>query len=127
MDHKSSFFKKADILLAAALLLLGFGSLLLLQRGQTDGAYVRVTVDGKLYASYALSGEQIVRIATPYGENLLRIDGDGARMIDADCHGKDCVESGAIAKQGQMILCLPHRLCVTITGEEGGAPDAVSY
>lgn len=88
---------------------------------------MRVTVDGDLYGTYALAEEQTVRIDTAYGTNVLRIEGGSVRMTEADCPNHDCVEKGAIDRQGQIILCLPHRLSVTVTGGEGGAPDAISY
>ena len=106
MDHKPSFFKKADIFLAIALLLLGFGSLALLKNSQKDGAFVRVTVDGSVYGTYRLDEEQTVEIETAYGRNVLRIEDGKVRMKEADCPNKDCVEKGAIAKTGQVILCL---------------------
>ena len=127
MDHKPSFFNKADIFLAVALLLLGFGSLALLRSGQKDGAFVRVTVDGALYGTYALSEERTVQIDTAYGSNTLRIEGGRVRMEEADCPNKDCVEKGAISKTGQIILCLPHKLSVTVVNEGEETPDAISY
>ena len=127
MDHKPSFFKKADIFLAIALLLLGFGSLALLKNSQKDGAFARVTVDGSVYGTYRLDEEQTVEIETAYGRNVLRIEGGRVRMEEADCPNKDCVEKGAIAKTGQVILCLPHKLSVTVVNEGEEAPDAISY
>ncbi len=126
MDHRFSFFKKADIVLAIALLLLGFGSLALLKGAQKDGSTVRVTVDGSLYGSYALDEDRTVEIVTAHGSNVLHIEDGRVRITEADCPNQDCVEKGAISRQGQIILCLPHKLSVTIT-EEGGGPDAISY
>ena len=127
MDHKPSFFKKADIFLAIALLLLGFGSLALLRSGQKDGALARVTVDGRVYGTYSLAEAQTVKIETAYGSNTLRIEGGRVWVSEADCPNRDCVEKGAIAKTGQIILCLPHKLAVTIVNEGEEAPDAISY
>ena len=127
MEHRPSFFKKADIFLAIALLLLGFGTLALLKSGQKDGSFARVTVDGTLYGTYRLDEDRTVDIETPYGRNVLRIEGGKAFMQEADCPNHDCVEKGAVAKTGQIILCLPHKLAVTIVNEGEEAPDAISY
>ena len=127
MDHKVSFFKKADIFLAIALLLLGFGSLALLKSGQKDGAFARVTVDGSVYGTYRLDEDQTVEIETAYGRNVLRIEGGSVRMQEADCPNHDCVEKGAISQTNQIILCLPHKLSVTVVNEGEEAPDAISY
>ena len=127
MDHKISFFKKADIVLAVALLLLGLGSFLLLQNLQEAGDTVTVTVDGTVYGTYPLSEDRTLTVDTGRGTNTLRIEGGRVWISEADCPNHDCVEKGAIAKQGQIILCLPHKLSVTITEQEGGGADAVSY
>lgn len=128
MDHKSSFFKKADLFLAVALLLLGFAAFALLRSGQKDGSFARVTVGGSLYGTYALAEDQTVEIETAYGRNVLRIEGGKAFMQEADCPNHDCVEKGAVAKTGQIILCLPHRLAVTIVNDDKEeANDAISY
>jgi len=126
MDHKNSFFKKADIFLAVALLLLGFGSLALLKSAQKEGSVAVVTVDGEVRGAYALDQDRTVQIDTEYGSNTLCIEGGRVRITEADCPNHDCVEKGAISRTGQIILCLPHKLSVTIRSGEGGV-DAVSY
>ena len=88
---------------------------------------MRVTVDGTVWGTYALNEEQTVQIDTAYGSNTLRIEGGRTWMEAADCPNRDCVEKGAISKTGQIILCLPHKLSVTVTDGEGGGPDAISY
>jgi len=42
-------------------------------------------------------------------------------VTDADCPDRLCVKQRAISKQGETIVCLPHRLIVKIEG--GDAPD----
>ncbi len=130
MDHKSSFFKKADIALAIALLLLGGAVFALLQSGREAGAFAVVTVDGTEWGVYPLSEDRAIDIETPFGRNVLRIEGGAARIEDADCPNRDCVEKGRISQTNQIILCLPHKLAVTIRSEADSgkeAPDAVSY
>ena len=114
-------------MLAIALLLLGLGSFLLLQNLQKAGDTVTVTVDGAVYGTYPLAEDRTLTVDTGRGTNTLCIEGGRVWIAEADCPNHDCVEKGAIAKQGQIILCLPHKLSVTITEQKGGGPDAVSY
>lgn len=86
-----------------------------------------VTVDGTVYGTYPLSEDRTLTVDTGRGTNTLCIEGGRVWIAEADCPNHDCVEKGAIAKQGQIILCLPHKLSVTITEQKGGGPDAVSY
>jgi hypothetical protein len=127
MEHKPSFFKKADIVLAVALLVLGFATLAFLRSSQKDGAFARVTVNGEVYGTYSLAEDRTVDVVTSYGRNVLRIEGGKVWVSEADCPNHDCVEKGAIAKTGQIILCLPHKLSVTVVNEGEEAPDAISY
>ena len=84
-------------------------------------------MDGSLYGTYRLDEEQTVEIETSYGRNVLRIEDGRVWMQEADCPNHDCVEKGAIAKTGQIILCLPHKLSVTVVNEGEETPDAISY
>ena len=88
---------------------------------------MRVTVDGKVWGVYSLSEERTLQIDTARGSNTLRIEGGRAWMSEADCPNRDCVEKGAVSKTGQIILCLPHTLSVTVIDGKGGGPDAISY
>lgn len=122
---KDGFIKKADILLAVFLLIAGFGSMFLLQREAPEDALVSVTVDGKLLVELPLDKNVEYEVKTEYGRNLIVIDNGSVEVSEADCHGKDCVKFGKINSQGQLIMCLPHRLLITIKG--GGDVDSVVY
>ena len=125
MEKKYPLLTKADIALAVILLVLGLGSMFLF-RG-AEGGFAVVTVDGAEYGRYALSQDVTVTLDTHNGHNIMQIKGGQVSVTEADCPGSDCVEFGAISRRGQIILCLPHHLAITI--EEGGSSDvdAVSY
>lgn len=127
MNHKDSLFKKADIFLAAFLLALALLFFLLPMRSGKPGAYVSISVDGKSRGSYPLSIDRSIRIDSSEGYNIIEISGGQVSVSEADCPNGDCMRYGRISKTGQIILCLPHRLAVTIVSEEDGGPDAISY
>ena len=70
---KKAIFKKADIILAVILLVLGLGSMFLLKGEQ--GGRVRVSVDGTEYGEYSLLKDQTVRIEALGGYNVMEING----------------------------------------------------
>ena len=107
--------------------ILGFGSLALLKSGSEAGRFAVVTVYGQVQGTYSLDEPRTETIRTPYGTNVLRIEVGRVWMDRADCPNQDCVEKGAISKTGQIILCLPHKLSVTVVNEGEEAPDAISY
>ena len=126
---KSGFIKKADIVLFAVLLVLGIGSTLLLGRGFSAGeladAQVEISINGSVYKTANLNENQTIEIDNEYGRNVIVIENGRVFVKEADCSGHDCIKMGEISKGGQAIMCLPHRLIVTIV--KGGGLDATAY
>ena len=90
----------------------------LLVRPGGAGGWAVVTQDGVETARYPLGVDRTVTIG---GEayNVLQIAGGGASVIEANCGDHTCVRTGSVSREGEAIVCLPHRLVVSI---EGGAP-----
>ena len=121
--HDPSFFarRRWDLILIASLLalalLVGVLWLCLTARGGT----VRVTVDGALVGSYPLECDRTEHVEIPGGGyNVVTIEGGSVRVSDADCPGHDCMRQGRVSRAGRSIICLPHRLLVTV---ERGRPE----
>ena len=108
--------------LLAAVMLLGAGMYFF--RG--DGDAVTVTVDGALYGTYPLTVDTAVDIPTDGGYNRLVVR-DGAAFMDAaDCPDGICAAHHPISRNGESIVCLPHKVVVTvITADSGDTPDIV--
>ena len=81
------------------------------------GACVRVTVDGSVYGTYAQDG-----VTT----NVLTIRDGRADMTEADCPDKLCVHQKAISKNHEMIVCLPNKVVVEVTGSEENGFDSIA-
>ena len=93
----------------------------------TPASTVEVRENGKLILSLPLSEntKQTIR-CTDGGSNQLLIQDGAVTMTDADCDDKTCVKTGSIKENGQSIVCLPHRLVITITDSSSdSAPDAI--
>ncbi len=122
---KSGLIKKADIILAAVLLILGFGSMAFAYAPSGNDLSLYISVEGKEYKTLSLDEDISLDIDSEYGHNRLVISDGKAWVEDADCRGKDCMGFGKISKEGQMIVCLPHKLMIQVIGME--AIDAVNY
>jgi len=75
---------------------------------------------GERYLKIAKTAEgYLVRITSEKGYNDLSIDKKGfATMPDSDCSAsKECTYM-KIASRGESIVCVPHRLLVTATGQK---------
>ena len=127
-------FKKADLVLLAALLIVGLAASLAVARTSHDGTQVVIKVAGELYGQYSLDEDQQIRVtsghssegsdagSSPGSENIVRIEGGKVSMTSADCPNQDCVRHRPISKNGESIICLPHKVVVQIRGS--GAHDA---
>ena len=122
---KLPFFKKADVILLAALIVIGAAGLLAARPAGQPGMSVIITVDGVQTDSLDLSADQSVRIDTQYGSNLITVENGTVFVSEADCPGKDCISLGKISSPGQIIVCLPHHLMIKVVGQDADAPDAV--
>ncbi len=107
--------KKGDFLIiATAVLLIALGFFTSFFQNNEGGAVI-VTVAGDKVARLPLDRDFEQEILTEFGKNTLVIKDGYADIISADCHGNDCVHQRKISKNGEMIVCLPHKLVVEIT------------
>lgn len=100
---------------------------------QGSGRMVIVIQDGEVVGIYPLSEEKIAIISYEENEyNLLQISGGSAYMLEADCPDQICVNHTPVSRNGESIICLPHKLVIQISSEaeaseEGGGVDALTY
>ncbi|MCQ2547972.1 MAG: NusG domain II-containing protein [Clostridia bacterium] len=110
--------KKADIILLIAIVIIGIASTVLVYSNNSSGSKVIVTVDGETYGTYSLSEDQRIEIRQGADTNVLIIKDGKAYMESANCKNQICVNHSPISKTKQVITCLPHKVLVTITGED---------
>lgn len=115
-----------DVLLAAVPLVLAGALALFLRLTRQSGGYVSVSVDGETRMELSLDEDGSFPIEAGGGSNLLVIEGGAARMEEADCPDLLCVKTGAIRYAGESIVCLPHRVVVTVEQGPDGGFDAAS-
>ena len=121
-------FRNDLIFIAALLLIVALAGLAIyFLRG--EGNAVTVTVDGRHFGTYSLSTDRTVEIRTGEdGEelNLLIIRGGKAYVETATCPDGICADHKPVSREGESIVCLPHKVVITVTtgGEEG--PDIVA-
>lgn len=117
---------KNDIILILALLLLALAAWGLLRLTRHTGGEAVVTVDGALAATLPLSIEARLPVGESWGFcNVVEVSGGRVRVVEADCPDRLCVRQGWIRYDGESIVCLPHRLVVTVRSTEGDL-DAVA-
>ena len=121
-------FRNDVIFIAALLLVVSVcGFCLYFLRGEGDK--VVVTVDGTEYGTYSLAEDVRVEIRTGAEDeelNVLVIKDGQAYVETATCPDGICAGHKPISREGESIVCLPHKVVITVyTTEEKDAPDIV--
>lgn len=109
--------KKMDYVFAIVIVLISFAIWVGTFAFMKSGSYVRVWHEDELIAQYDLSrnGEYIISVSdNEY--NILSIKGGSAVIIEANCPDKICAGQRAISKNGETIICLPHKLVFQVVG-----------
>lgn len=76
---------------------------------------VVVAIDGQEAAVFPLSGsEDVIIDGYQGGFNHLIIKDGEAVLTEADCPDLRCTRMGPISEPGEWMVCLPHRVTVTI-------------
>ena len=120
-------FRNDLIFIVAILVIVAIGAAaMFFLRG--EGSAVCVEVDGTVIGTYPLSVDREVRIVTgENGEelNLLVIKDGKATVTTATCPDGICAAHKPISREGESIICLPHKVIVTVVGGEE-APDVIA-
>lgn len=108
--------KKELILILAILAAAAVGFFINYQNSQRPAVFVEVSVDGTAVATYDLNENLDITIeGYQGGTNHLIIQDGTAWISEATCPDKVCVHQGRITMNGELLVCLPNRVIVTIT------------
>ena len=106
---------KNDILIALLFIGIALIGIVLLSLFRAEGDYAVVSIDGRETERCSLSIDTEKDIITDGGKiNRLVIEDGKAYISYADCPDKICVSHRKISKEGETIVCLPHKLVVSI-------------
>lgn len=112
--------KKADVIVIAAVLAVAGVLCLFLYGLNHSGTVVEVAIDGTVSEVLPLNEDcEKTIITADGGENTLVIENGTARVTAANCPDEICVHHSAIRRSGESIICLPHRLTVSIVDRSG--------
>lgn len=111
-------FKKSDLIIIGGLIVLSLiGAAFYFFASGKKAAKAEILVDAKLVQTVDLSKNQTFTVTgVDGGTNLVVVSDGKIAVTDADCPDKICVNTGAISKPGQTIVCMPHRVVVQIKG-----------
>lgn len=118
--NEKKLFRKNDLILMGAVILLALALFLAMKVLHSGpGEQVIVTVGSIEYARLPLDQDAELLITAAEGEtNLLVIEDGTARISEANCSNQVCVQTGRISEEGELIVCLPHKVVVSIESSQ---------
>ncbi len=120
--------KNDGILILIILLLIGVTFLLQYFHSKQGNTILQVYQNGILTGEYDLTQSQTFYVEGDSDDfNLVLIEDGVVRVTDANCPDQLCMKQRSIAKNGESIICLPHKLVLQICSKEDGSVDAVTY
>lgn len=118
---------KNDFLLILAVLIVSAAALIGCRLFYNQsGSFVQITVNGKVYKELPLDKDTDITIKGKGGTNILSIRNGYADMTDADCPDKLCVKQKKIHYSGESLVCLPHKVVVTVISDKKSNLDGVA-
>ncbi len=118
MKKRDAWIILAVMMLAGALLLIGQ------KKAQHGGNAFLVTIDGTEALHASLSSEATYPVRQEDGSyNLLQVSDGMVWMKEANCRDGLCIRQGKTATPAKTIVCLPHKLVVTVISENAMTTD----
>lgn len=115
-----------DAILIAVLLLLGGALAMFLYAARQSGGYVSVQVDGETVMELPLDEDIWIVLGEGEHTNTLVIENRRARVVEATCPDRICVNQWPVQYEGESIVCLPHKLVITVEGGLANDVDATA-
>ncbi|MGN0377648.1 MAG: NusG domain II-containing protein [Suilimivivens sp.] len=120
---------RGDIIVVSLVLIMAFLAFLIpcfMHAAQTASEVV-ILQDGEETGRYSLLENRTITVSFhDEGYNLILISEGKVSVTDADCPDKLCVKQRDISKNGESIICLPHKLVIMIESLEESDLDAVT-
>lgn len=121
--------KQGDRVLAAIILIFGVVAVAWWLRPASGDLVAEIKLNGQVIKTINLS-----QVQEPYqftihaGQeqyNVVRVERGRIRVVEANCPNQIDVKQGWITAPGQTIVCLPHRLVITIRGKAEPSVDDI--
>lgn len=117
---------KFDIILIGLILVALIGVLIFFSATKSEGSYAIVTINGEQKDIYPLDKNLEVKLENKDNYNLLIIENGTARIEEASCPDKLCVNQHKIKYNGETLVCLPNKTIVSIVSEIDSETDFIS-
>jgi hypothetical protein len=106
----------ADLLLICGIWALAGASAVAMFHGAVDAAEIHVEINGQLAGVYDANTDRSVTMEGAQGPIELHIHDGGVEVVEVGCPWQVCRKTGRISRTGQVLVCVPNRMIVTLSG-----------
>lgn len=124
---KMKLFKKGDIIVAAAVLVLCAALFLALYVfNNNKGNFVQIEQNGNVIHTMPLDIDAVYYVKTS-GEvtNTVEVKNGSVSVTYADCPDQICVNHAPINLSGESIICLPNKVVVSVVEANGNVINEI--
>lgn len=115
-----------DRLLIIALAGLSVGSSVLMQMPGLDGKIAVISVRGEEVQQIPLNSEKQLEIQGAIGPLVVQVLDGAVWVVSVTCPNKLCQRQGRISRAGEIIVCAPNRVLISIEGEATNQFDGIT-
>jgi hypothetical protein len=90
------------------------------------GDTVQIEVNGAVYTVVPLHTNQSFSVPGALGNTIVVVQDGEVFVTESPCRAKICIRTGHISHNGQLIVCVPNKVVVRVTGEEKPEYDAIT-
>lgn len=112
--------KKADFVIIGIVIAVAAVMLIFLYGSNSNfGSYVQIEVNGEITETLPLDEDTQKEIITENGgTNTLVIKDGKAKMTEANCPDGICKNHKSISRNGESIICLPHKVVISVVDND---------
>ncbi|NOZ62596.1 MAG: NusG domain II-containing protein [Calditrichaeota bacterium] len=107
-----------DKILVIFLVFASLASMALLRAGQETGSAVEIKIKNAPYATLPLNQDTTFTVTGAIGETQIAIAGSRVRVLKSDCRQKICVKTGWVSRSGELIVCVPNQVVISVIGKK---------
>ena len=114
-----SYVTRGDIVLILVLSAFAAAGFVLAPHAADSGGHAVVEVEGRRKLDLPLDRDVTITVTGPKGDSVIIVEDGAVRVGDSVCPNHICMRMGRLRFPGEVAVCVPNRLMITVQGGSG--------
>jgi hypothetical protein len=114
-----NYVTRGDIVLITIMLAVAAAGFVLVPHIAGAGGHAVVEVDGQRELDLPLDRDVTITVTGPSGDSVIIVEDGAVRVGDSICPHHICMNMGRLRYPGEVAVCVPNRLVITVRGKSG--------